>query len=558
MQSEIFAEARKPCAARKGYSMDPGLLGEMQSYIGFSEADAAALQRLHPIAKPHFEAIADEFYALIRTHEGAFAVLRDEAQARRLKGSLKVWLSELLSGPYDATYMDGRARIGHAHVRAGLPVRYVIAAMSRVRAALLRVVADGFAGDREANREVNLAVVRVCDLDLAILVESYKDDFAERIGRFRALESGADHPAIAAPPQPLSDVLEGADVVVLRFDPSGRLVFANRKAERTTGYAFDELAAGNVFVLLFGDRAATVRAQWLGGSDGLPVQMEADIRTRAGRPRVLRWHATVRHSHAEGGRSVVVVGIDLTHERELERRARHNERLAATGVLAAGLAHEIRNPLNGANLHLSVLDRTLARTPGVPPAAREATDVLRSEIRRLSALVTDFLEVARPRPLALVDVDANEIARSVGLLLGPEADAQNKVLEVEPFPMPAAAKLDVERIKQVIVNLVRNGLDAVGPGGRVAVRVRRLPHHVEFDVADSGSGVLDSAAPIFDAFYTTKERGTGLGLSIVHRIVTDHGGDVWFESRPGSTVFTVRIPAQPQATAGEGSADALE
>jgi PAS domain S-box-containing protein len=352
--------------------------------------------------------------------------------------------------------------------------------------------------------------------------------------------------------------LEGADVVVLRFDPSGRLVFANRKAERTTGYAFDELAAGNVFVLLFGDRAATVRAQWLGGSDGLPVQMEADIRTRAGRPRVLRWHATVRHSHAEGGRSVVVVGIDLTHERELERRARHNERLAATGVLAAGLAHEIRNPLNGANLHLSVLDRTLARTPGVPPAAREATDVLRSEIRRLSALVTDFLEVARPRPLALVDVDANEIARSVGLLLGPEADAQNKVLEVEPFPMPAAAKLDVERIKQVIVNLVRNGLDAVGPGGRVAVRVRRLPHHVEFDVADSGSGVLDSAAPIFDAFYTTKERGTGLGLSIVHRIVTDHGGDVWFESRPGSTVFTVRIPAQPQATAGEGSADALE
>jgi PAS domain S-box-containing protein len=538
--------------------MDPGLFGEMQSYIGFSEVDAAILQRLHPIAKPHFEAIADEFYALIRTHEGAFAVLQDEAQARRLKGSLTVWLGELLSGPYDATYMDRRARIGQAHVRVGLPPRYVIAAMSRVRTALLRVAADGFVGDPEATRGANLAVVRICDLDLAILVESYQDDFAERIQRFRAVDSGEDPPAIPQRAQPQSDVLEGADVVVLCFDPNGRLLFANRKAERTTGYAFDELAAGNIFALLFGDRAATVRAQWLGGADGLPVQMEAPIRTRAGRPRVLRWHATLRHAPSDAGQSIVVVGIDLTHERELERRARHNERLAATGVLAAGLAHEIRNPLNGANLHLSVLDRTLARTPGVPPAAREATDVLRSEIRRLSALVTDFLEVARPRPLALADVDANEIARSVGLLLGPEADAQDKVLEIEPFPIPAAAKLDVDRIKQVIVNLVRNGLDAVGPGGRVAVRVRRLPHHVEFDVADSGSGVLEPSAPIFDAFYTTKERGTGLGLSIVHRVVTDHGGDVWFESRPGSTVFTVRIPAQPEATAGEGSGDASE
>ena len=239
----------------------------------------------------------------------------------------------------------------------------------------------------------------------------------------------------------------------------------------------------------------------------------------------------------------MVVGVDVTSDREHERRARQNERLAATEALAAGLAHEIRNPLNGASLHLSVLDRSLARSPDVPAAAREATDVLRGEIKRLSALVTGFLEIARPRPLARVVGDANEIARSVGALLAPEAEAQNKILTIEPFPLPATAQLDMERAKQVLVNLVRNGLDAVGEGGRVVVRVRRLPHHIEIDVADDGRGVADPAAPIFDAFYTTKERGTGLGLSIVHRIVTDHGGDVRFESRPGSTVFTVRIPA---------------
>lgn len=240
----------------------------------------------------------------------------------------------------------------------------------------------------------------------------------------------------------------------------------------------------------------------------------------------------------------------MTKERELERRARQNERLAAAGALAAGLAHEIRNPLNGASLHLSVLDRSLARSPDVPPLAREATDVLRAEIKRLSGLVTGFLEVARPRPLARAAVDVNDLARSVAALLALEAEAQHKTLAIEPCPLPATAELDIERVKQVMINLVRNGLDAVGEGGRVVVRVRRLPHHVEIDVEDDGRGIPDPAAPIFDAFYTTKERGTGLGLSIVHRIATDHGGDVRFDSRPGSTVFTVRIPADAGA---EGS-----
>jgi signal transduction histidine kinase len=95
----------------------------------------------------------------------------------------------------------------------------------------------------------------------------------------------------------------------------------------------------------------------------------------------------------------------------------------------------------------------------------------------------------------------------------------------------------------VLLNLVRNGIEAVAADGHVAILVRRLPETVEIDVADDGLGIADAAAPIFDAFYTTKERGTGLGLSIVHRIVSDHGGDVRFESKPGSTVFTVRLPA---------------
>jgi signal transduction histidine kinase len=222
-------------------------------------------------------------------------------------------------------------------------------------------------------------------------------------------------------------------------------------------------------------------------------------------------------------------------------RARETEQLRALG---AGLAHEIRNPLNGASLHLSVLDRALARSPDISPHAREATEVLRAEIKRLSALVSDFLEVARPKPLARVECDVNEIANGVAILVAPEADSRRVALRVESFPLPALATVDPDRVRQILLNLVRNGIEAVAEGGHVAILVRRLAEAVEIDVADDGVGIPDAAAPIFDAFYTTKERGTGLGLSIVQRIVSDHGGDVRFESRPGLTVFTVRLPAR--------------
>jgi PAS domain S-box-containing protein len=530
--------------------MDKALLAEIRSYVGFTEADAALLARLQPFARPHFGAIADEFYAVIRMHEGAFRVLQNEEQARRLHASLQLWLGELLGGPHDDAYFERRVRNGQVHVRVGLEPRYVIAAMSRIRAALQRVAAHVFAEDRETSDAARLAVARVCDLDLAIMLESYKNDLVSRIERSGARETAPVAPQVDGSRRLFSDALEAADVVLFAFDSNARLVVANRTAEQLTGYAFDELADSNAFVLLFGDRASAVQARWFEASDGSPIEMEADLRTRAGKTRAVRWNVTAQR-RVDGGPSVVVVGVDLTNERELERRARQNERLAATGALAAGLAHEIRNPLNGANLHVSVLDRALARSRDVPLEAHEATGVLRAEIKRLGALVTDFLEVARPRPLARVDCDVNEIARAVGALLGREAEAHTKNLAIETCPFPATAKVDVERVKQVIANLVRNGLDAVGEGGRVVVRVRRFPHHVEIDVADDGCGVPDPTAPIFDAFYTTKERGTGLGLSVVHRIVSDHGGDVRFESSPGSTVFTVSIPAEALAGGAE-------
>ena len=521
------------------------LLAELRSYIGLTDEDAALLARFRAAAEPHFAAIADEFYAVIRIHAGAFAALQDEAQARRLHASLQVWLGELLGGTYDESYVERHARIGQVHVRVGLELRYMVTAMSRVRVSLQLLASEAPAGDPAATAETRLAIARICDLDLAIMLESYKDDLVGRVDRARAKEQESIRSQLDQRKRTLEDVLQAAGVVLFGLDADGRAVLTNPKAEQVTGYSCDEMAEFDVFALLFADRAPSLRSSLLGAIGGEPVEIEAEMRTRAGKTRVVRWHAAAHRASDAAAPTLVVVGIDVTQQRELERRARYNERLATAGALAAGLAHEIRNPLNGASLHLSVIERGLARSPEAPPAMREAADVLRAEIKRLGGLVSDFLEVARPKPLVLVEIDLHALSQGVRTLLAPEASARHVSLSLEPFPFPVAARVDVERTKQVLVNLVRNAIDAVNEGGAVTIRVRRLPDHAEIDVADDGVGIPDPNAPIFDAFYTTKDRGTGLGLSIVQRIVSDHGGEVSFTSQPGSTVFTVRLPAKP-------------
>lgn len=238
----------------------------------------------------------------------------------------------------------------------------------------------------------------------------------------------------------------------------------------------------------------------------------------------------------------VVAATEVTRQHELERLMRRSERLDTAGVLAAALAHEIRNPLNGASLHLSVLERALSRIPNVPSVAAEAIAVLRAETNRLSGLVTDFLGVARPRQLVPLVCDMNEVARGAAALLAREFDARAITLTIDAPAQPLIGLFDAERVQQALVHLLQNAVEAAGKHGSVTLRVRRTSGRAEIDVEDDGPGIADPKAPIFDAFFTTKEGGTGLGLSIVQRLVLDHGGDVVYTSRPGQTVFTLRLP----------------
>jgi signal transduction histidine kinase len=214
-------------------------------------------------------------------------------------------------------------------------------------------------------------------------------------------------------------------------------------------------------------------------------------------------------------------------------------RLAELGEVAAGLAHEIRNPLNAMGLNLELLEEQLrdaARTGGPPPA--ELAQAARQETTRLSRLLADFLSYARPSPLSTVPADLNEAAGDAVAFLAPEAERRAIRLAFTPHSGSAPARLDPARVRQVVLNLVANALDAVEAEGasarEVDVRVEDAGAKWRLSVADRGPGVPPAkTADLFKLFVSTKPAGTGLGLPIAERIVKAHGGALTLTSRPG-------------------------
>ncbi|HMR79902.1 MAG TPA: ATP-binding protein, partial [Polyangiaceae bacterium] len=236
------------------------------------------------------------------------------------------------------------------------------------------------------------------------------------------------------------------------------------------------------------------------------------------------------------------IGTDVTDERSMQRRTLRAERLAAVGTLAAGLAHEVRNPLNSATLQLQVLRRRIEKGNTAPAGLIPVVEIVHDEIRRLERLVNDFLAFARPSPLTVAQADLDGLVQSVLEQVRPELRQAQIRLRPE-LRGEVQVEVDPERLRQVLLNLMRNALEAMSEGG--ALTVRTLPTDPEgfagVEIEDNGPGVSEDA-PIFDAFYTTKEAGTGLGLAIVHRIIEEHGGQISVESKPGRTVFRLRLP----------------
>jgi signal transduction histidine kinase len=226
---------------------------------------------------------------------------------------------------------------------------------------------------------------------------------------------------------------------------------------------------------------------------------------------------------------------------------------SAEARLAAGLAHAVRNPLNGAGLHLSIVERELAKMRASASPAGEALAVVRSELGRLSSFITDFVELARPVHVVRAPADLNELARRVVLQLSPAARSRDVELRAEPGAASVMVSIDAERVERALGHIVQNGLDAAGSGGagtKGTVTVRVVDGEATgFDVEDDGPGLERDDLPIFEPFCTTKARGTGLGLAIARRAVEAHGGELTYARAPARTVFSIRLARhQPEGS----------
>lgn len=222
------------------------------------------------------------------------------------------------------------------------------------------------------------------------------------------------------------------------------------------------------------------------------------------------------------------------------------ERLTAAGQLSASLAHEIRNPLASISGAAGILARGQASAEG----KAECLEILTKESQRLNKLLTNFLDFARPRLPRLQVTEPLEMVQSVTALAQHTASRQGVLLQMQTEGATCEIECDPEQIKQLLLNLILNAIQATEGEGIVVVRSFYTPSHLCIEVCDQGHGIApEEKERIFDPFFTTKENGTGLGLAIASNIATQHGGALTCRSNAGQgTVFRMELPVQGAAT----------
>ncbi|MDP9038281.1 MAG: ATP-binding protein [Acidobacteriota bacterium] len=240
---------------------------------------------------------------------------------------------------------------------------------------------------------------------------------------------------------------------------------------------------------------------------------------------------------------------DTASALELEQELEVSRRLASIGRLTANVGHEVKNPINAMVVHLELLRSKLSAANVEPESARKHVDILADEMHRLDRVVQTLADFSRPLTLELRDQDLRRIVDRVLDLSGAELKANNVTLEISAPPQPLPVRVDSELIRQAILNLVLNAMQAMPAGGALRVTIERQARLAVVQIADTGSGIPASILPrIFDLYFTTKPTGSGIGLAMTYRILQLHGGalDVRSNTDPAAaergTVFILRIP----------------
>lgn len=334
-------------------------------------------------------------------------------------------------------------------------------------------------------------------------------------------------------------------------DEGGRILTFNRAASAITGLGSDDVRGRLLAEVFQLQEPSRIELEALGHLD----TMRADIAFRRHDADGIDIGLTATTLAFPDGRTGYLVTFqDVTQVRRLEREARLQQRLAAVGEMAAGIAHEIRNPLASMSGSVQVLRQELSLTD----EQAQLMDIVVRESDRLNQTIRSFLTYARPQRFAVTRLDVAAIVRDVGLLLRNGSDVgPDHSVEVRTPPYPVWCEADDTQIRQVLWNLATNGLRAMQAGGKLTLAATvEASGTVALVVKDQGRGMSGNEIDtLFEPFSSSFERGTGLGLAIVHRIVQDYGGSILVGSEPGKgSVFKVLLP-QPASSSDAGAED---
>ena len=333
-------------------------------------------------------------------------------------------------------------------------------------------------------------------------------------------------------------LFQSAGIGLVILNESLEIVRGNQAFERLVGCPVPELAERGGFDRLLSPEGKTSR-DWARRLKAPPQSWETAF--HPGNQAVRQVHFNTARISSTG--EILVSMIDMTRERELERRLFRSEELASIGELSAGIAHEIRNPLVAITASASLL----RDEPDLSEEGQQLIDVIKEESDHLAVIVDDFLRFARPKKPCLRDENINKLMED---LVRRTADLASKPIRFESeyaegLPMIA---VDRHQIQQVMTNLLLNGIDASQPDDLLHIRTCREDGldgpRIRIDVTDQGVGIpADEITKIFQPFFSTKERGTGMGLAICRRIVDGHEGEIAVESAPNQgATFSVFLP----------------
>ena len=324
------------------------------------------------------------------------------------------------------------------------------------------------------------------------------------------------------------------------FDAKGRITRMNKAALTLLG--MEAPAKGKAFL---GRKPAEVLPSALAELAAKllqePVLPDTEIILRHGEE---QQYISVRGGHVnegyEGRLGSLMFLRDLTEVRRLEAEVRRREKLAAVGNLAAGVAHELRNPLSSIKGYATYFG---GRFPE-GSADREAAQVMVKEVERLNRAIGDLIGLSRPTDIRPRMTGMRRLIGDTLRLIGQDAANHKVVIRFDaPEVLPDVA-IDPDRMRQVILNLCLNGLEAMPDGGELFLSLHPEPDALRLEIRDTGVGIAPDALPhIFDPYFTTKGQGTGLGLATVHKIMEAHGGSISVTSEPGQgAVFRLLLP----------------